>query len=357
MKFGVARIIGFGVALLLATQRFLAPEPKEGKPIPVKVVVVAMFERGEDTGDVPGEYQLWVEREHLDQILPMPAGYHHLRMSSEGVLGLLTGIGTARAASSVMALGLDPRFDLSKAYWIVAGIGGGAPGEVSLGSAVWVDRVVDGDLAYEIDARQIPQGWTTGYVPLGKSVPFEQPVSDSSAAVFTLNPELTEWAFHLTRDVALADSGDLEKFRARYAGFANALRPPFVTRGDQVSASTFWHGARMEDWAKAWVRYYTREKGNYVICAMEDTGTLQALTFLDQAGRVDLRRVLLLRTVSNYDREAPGTTAAESLKSMAAGNDSAYLPSLDAAERIGDKVVREILAHWEERKARLPRVP
>jgi hypothetical protein len=36
--------------------------------------VVTMFERGEDTGDTPGEFQLWVEREHLDQILPLPPG-------------------------------------------------------------------------------------------------------------------------------------------------------------------------------------------------------------------------------------------------------------------------------------------
>ena len=54
-------------------------------PIPIKVVVVTMFERGEDTGDVPGEYQLWVEREHLDQVLPMPAGYHHVRLNKDGV--------------------------------------------------------------------------------------------------------------------------------------------------------------------------------------------------------------------------------------------------------------------------------
>ena len=98
-----------------------------GEPIRIKVVVVTMFERGEDTGDVPGEYQLWVEREHLDQILPLPSGYHHVRLNKDGVLGLLTGVGTAKAAASVMALGLDPRFDLSKAYWIVAGIGGGDP--------------------------------------------------------------------------------------------------------------------------------------------------------------------------------------------------------------------------------------
>jgi len=38
-----------------------------------------------------------------------------------------------------------------------------------------------------------------------------------------------------------------------------------------------------------------------MISAMEDTGTMQALTFLSQASRVDLQRVLVLRTVSNYD--------------------------------------------------------
>jgi purine nucleoside permease len=106
------------------------------KPIPVKVVV-AISERGQDRGDEPGEYQLWVEREHLDQVLDLPAGYHHVRMNQDGVLGLLTGVGTAKAAASVMALGLDSRFDLSKAYWIVAGIGKGDPADVSLGSAVW----------------------------------------------------------------------------------------------------------------------------------------------------------------------------------------------------------------------------
>src|SRR5882672_3382985 len=139
------------------------------RPIPVKVVVIAMFERGEDTGDVPGEYQLWVEREHLDQVIPMPAGYHHVRLNKDGVLGILTGVGTAKATASVMAVGLDPRFDLSKAYWLVAGIGGGDPADVSLGSAVWADHVLDGDLAYEIDARQVPENWPTGYVQIGRA--------------------------------------------------------------------------------------------------------------------------------------------------------------------------------------------
>jgi purine nucleoside permease len=325
------------------------------KPIRIKVVVVTAFERGEDIGDAPGEFQLWVEREHLDQVLPLPAGYHHVRLNKDGVLGMVSGVATAKSAASVMAVGLDPRFDLSKAYWIVAGIGGGDPADVSLGSAVWADHVIDGDLAFEIDARQIPDGWPTGYVPLRKGTPYEEPIrSELEGEVYTLNPGLVGWAVHLTQDVPLADSEGLRKSRARFAGFPNALKPPFVTRGDTLSASTFWHGSKLEEWANAWTRYYTGGKGNYMVAAMEDSGTLQALTFLSQAGRVDLQRVLVLRTVSNYDREAPGTTPAESLKGMIFGNYSAYLPALEAAQIVGDKVVRDILEHWADRERTIP---
>ena len=332
-----------------------APAPE--KPIPIKVVVVTMFERGEDTGDTPGEFQLWVERENLRQIFPMPAGYHHVRLNKDGVLGVLTGVGTAKAAASVMAVGLDPRFDLSKAYWIVAGIGGGDPADVSLGSAVWADHVVDGDLAFEIDARQIPQDWTTGYVPLRKAKPYEAPAANDYGEVYTLNSDLVSWAVNVTKDVPLSDSDSLRKFRSRFVGFPNALKPPFVTRGDTLSASTFWHGSKMDEWANAWTRYYTGGKGNYMVAAMEDSGTIQALTFLSQAGRVDIRRVLVLRTVSNYDREPPGTSAADSLAQMASGNYSAYMPALEAAEEVGDKVVRDIVEHWVDRESAIPHAP
>ncbi len=344
-----SRLVRFCLLLVACPPLLLSQSTGSTKPIPIKVVVVTMFERGEDTGDTPGEYQLWVEREHLDQIIPVPSGFHHARLNKDGVLGILTGVGTAKAAASVMAVGLDLRFDLSKAYWLVAGIGGGDPADVSLGSAVWVDQVVDGDLAYEIDARQIPESWPTGYVPLRKGTPYEQPPDDTYGQLYTLNPQLTAWAFHLTTEVPLRDSESLRSSRARFAGFPNAMKPPFVTEGAQVSSSTFWHGSKMGEWANAWTSYYTKGKGNYMVCAMEDSGTLQALKFLNQAGRADMKRVLVLRTVSNYDREPPGGNVVDSLKSMVSGNYSAYLPALEAAEIVGDKVVRDLVEHWAER--------
>ena len=139
-----------------------------------KVVVVTMFEAGKDTGDIPGEFQFWVEREKLTQVLPFPQGYRDLRMNAEGtVLGVVTGVGTAKSAATIMALGMDARFDFSKTYWLVAGIAGIDPNDGPLGSAVWAEWLVDGDLGHEIDAREIPAGWTTGYIPLRKKKPYE----------------------------------------------------------------------------------------------------------------------------------------------------------------------------------------
>ena len=122
-----------------------------------------MFEPGADTGDRPGEFQAWVERLPLAGVLPFPQGYRDLRYNPDkGVLGIVTGIGTARAAASIMALGMDPRFDLSRAYWLVAGIAGADPNDMSLGSAAWAEWLVDGDLAPRDrparDARRLDHG-------------------------------------------------------------------------------------------------------------------------------------------------------------------------------------------------------
>ena len=78
-----------------------------------KVVIVTMFEAGADTGDAPGEFQYWVEREHLDRVIPLPSAYHDVRTNADSsVIGIVTGIGNINAASSIMALGSDPPFDL-----------------------------------------------------------------------------------------------------------------------------------------------------------------------------------------------------------------------------------------------------
>lgn len=330
--------------LLVSLAALIAAKPR---PIPVKVVVVTMFEVGEDTGDQPGELQYWVERDHLDRVYPMPAAYHVVRMNESGEMAVLTGQGTAHAAATIMAVGLDPRFDFSHAYWIVAGIAGGSPDRISLGSAAWARYVVDGDLAYEIDAREIPPDWSTGYIPLRKKQPLEAPAEPLPGQVYALNASLAQWAFNLTRNINLGDSDKLKQIRGNFDG-AFAQHPPFVTLGDELSSSTYWHGQLFDAWAARWVPYFTGGKGVFATTAMEDTGTLQSLESLAHAGRIDINRVLVLRAVSNYDRQPRGMSAAESLAKQRIGAYAAYLPSLEAAYVVGHTVVIELLTHWPQ---------
>ena len=304
--------------------------------IPVKVVVVAMFESGLDTGDRPGEFQNWVERLPLEEVIPFPNGYRDLRWNAEmGVLGMVTGIGTAKSAASIMALGLDPRYDLSKSYWVIAGISGIDPEDASTGSAAWAEWVVDGDISHQIDAREMKEGWPTGYIPLRLKEPYQTPVPENNeGAVYHLNPDLVNWAFELTRDIELQDPVEIQEMRSLYTDHPAAQTKPRVLKGDHLAAMTYWHGKLLNQWANDWVSYWTKGQGNFVTSAMEDTGSLQSLTFLDRAGKVDLNRVLVLRSGSNFTMQFPGITAAESLAGEKLGKGyTAFIPALDAAYR------------------------
>ena len=105
--------------------------------IPVKVVVITTFQSGKDNDPTAGEFGNWVLNLPLSVTIPFPQGYHHLRYNPElQVLGIVTGEGKSHAAASIMGLGMDPRFDLSKAYWIIAAIAGVNPNKGSVASTL-----------------------------------------------------------------------------------------------------------------------------------------------------------------------------------------------------------------------------
>ena len=109
----------------------------------------------------------------------------------------------------------------------------------------------------------------------------------------------------------------------------------------------------MNDWANRWVKYWTDGKGNFVTSAMEDTGSLQALTYLDRTGKVNKDRVMVLRTASNYTMQPPGMTAAEHL-TRHDGEDDRLAASVDSAYRVGSVAVNEITAHWPRYRNHTP---
>jgi len=94
----------------------------------------------------------------------------------------------------------------------------------------WADHVLDGDLAYEIDARQIPENWPTGYVPLRKATPYEEPVRKELEGEVSHSIRSLSAGISPDERCAASDSDSLRGSRARFVGFPNALKPPFVTR-------------------------------------------------------------------------------------------------------------------------------
>lgn len=331
------------------------------QPLEIKVVVVNMFEIGEDEGDRAGEFQLWKAGQKLDSRYPVPHGHHDIFVNEDtGVLGVVTGMGIARAAAAIMALGLDPRFDLTNAYWLVAGIAGIDPLDGTLGTAVWTDYVVDGDLAHEIDGREIPDDWKTGYFPLFTTSPYPNsdevtPTNSPNGEVYVLNSALSAWAYDLTKDIVLPSTDAMFELAEQYKDFPNALAKPKVMMGDHLAASTFWHGEMLTEWANDWVSYWTNSKGNFVTSGMEDTATLQSLTYLANAHKVDLNRVMILRTASNFTQPPPGITAAQNLENESSGSGYAGLDSaISAAYTVGSPIVNYIVEHWETTKDNLP---
>lgn len=326
--------------------------------IPVRVVVVTMFEIGADTGDTPGEFQMWRERRGLSVRVPFPQSHHDLYYNPQTqVLSMVTGMGSIRSATATLALGLDARFDLSRAYWLVAGIAGVDPHQATIGSAVWAHYLVDGDLAHEIDAREIPQGWRSGYFALNSTGPADRhPQPGDQGEVYALNPALADWAYGLTKSIALPDSPDLAAARAGYAGMPAALAPPRVMTGDNLAAMTFWHGAMMTQWAHDWVDFWTQGKGTFVTSAMEETGTAQSLAYLSRIGRADRNRLLVLRGASNFTMPPPGVAAADYLN-RENQNFSGMTASLEALYTVGGTVVDALLKDWPRFEKAPPGAP
>ena len=334
-------------ALLLGTCAFA-----QSKPWPVRAVIVTTFEVGNDTGDAPGEFQLWAEREHLDEVIEFPGGVHPLRTNKEHtVLGMVSGTTLVNATASMMALGLDPRFDLTRAYFLINGIAGVDPADASIGSAAWA-RFVVGDVARMIDEKDAPADWPYGLFPIRATVP--NPPSLTAAPwtrsnVYLMNAKLAEWAYEQTKDLKLVDDPTVAAFRAQYTE-ANAKRPPFVLMGDSFASDYFWHGKVLTRFANDWVSLYTEGKGNFVMTEMEDSGFMNAVERLGAMRRVDPARVMVLRTGSNYTMERPGHTAVESLTEPYIG----MRVALESAWLCGSTVLHWLLSHWDVASTQAP---
>ncbi|MGE9291906.1 MAG: purine nucleoside permease [Puniceicoccales bacterium] len=310
-----------------------------------RVVIVTQFQPPDPQ---PGEFSHFQQGYNLEPLKDSPLPGLLFSNPDESLLGIVAGVGAVQTATVITALGLDPRFDLSESLWIISGIAGGDPAMASLGSPVLTDWCVDGDLAWEIDARELPPNWDTGILPLGAKAPYSPPTADdgvfgSRYECSQLPSAILAWARNQLGSVPLAENDEARIEGERYRNCPLAASPPALRVGTTLSAVRFWHGHQMNEWARRWVDLFTQGQSPFITSNMEDSGTLYALRFLAQRGRVDDQRILLIRTLSNFTRPPSGEP---SVSTLIAEEGDAHLPGFELALENGYRVARKLITDW-----------
>lgn len=312
-------------------------------PRPVKMLIISMFDP---------ESKSWIDQLGLTQKIAVPGlsrDDSYVYCNDDGVCLMVTGMGHANAAASTMALIFSRQFDLTEAYVLIAGVAGIDPRMGTLGSAAWARYLVDFGIQNEIDAREKPADWSTGYAGIHAANPQTKPELAYKMEVFELNEALLKRILALTGRVQLADSPKAAAYRANYPD-PPANRPPTVIQCDTLSADTWWHGALIGERAHDWVALLTDGKGAYCTTQQEDNATFDALLRGESAGLIDTRRVAVLRTASNFDRPYPGETAEQSLSAKSGGFPVA-IQNLTVAAM---PYVHEVVADWAQWKSGMP---
>ena len=278
--------------------------------------------------------------------------YPAVRCTADDICLVTTGMGHSNAATSITALALSNRFDLRQTYFILTGIAGIDPHMGTIGSAAWARYLVDFGLAHEIDAREMPRGWKAGYFGIQTKGPDIKPKFDYGTEVFQLNEKLLRQALRLSQGVTLADNPIAQAYRRHYPQTA-AHSLPSVIQCDTAAGDTWWHGNRPGEWATRWVSLLTDGKGHYCTTQQEDNAVYEALRRGATAGRVDLARIAVLRTGSNFDRPHPGQSA---YNSLVESNSGGFDIARENLYRAGWPVVREIVTHWDVWQQGVPAV-
>ena len=173
----------------------------------VKVMIVSMF---------GPEGQVWLDNLGPWQTVTVPGlspDYPNVNCNRDDVCVMTTGMGHANAATSIMALVFSDLFDLRRTYFLVAGIAGIDPARGTLGSAAWAKYLVDFGIQWELDAREKPTDWPTGFLGINTKSPTEKPPLDYRTEVFALNASLADAVYSISRNVKLSDSDEAKVAR------------------------------------------------------------------------------------------------------------------------------------------------
>lgn len=316
-----------------------------GKPSP-KVFIISMF---------TPEAKVWYgipEFDLLERNVTVP-GFSPLfpdaRCTANGeICQLVTGEGEINAAVTVTALYSSGLFDLSETYFLIGGIAGIDPERGTIGGVTFARYATQVALQYEFDYREVPQEWSTGYIPQDSYAPGEYPNVLYGTEVFEVNDELRQIAIEYASTATLNDSAAAVAYRANYPSdiYAAANQAPSVFPCDTATSDVYWSADLLSAAFANFTSVVTN--GTSVLCTsqQEDNATLEALLRGSKAGLLDFARIIIMRTASNFFRPYPGQNPLDNLLYVHQGG---HDPALRNIYLAGIKVVEGILDNWHNR--------
>jgi len=313
-------------------------QPRVAEPVKVKVFVAAMFEIGQNTGDRAGEFQHWYERYWKDATpVTVPGALQPVYCNTDGVCGAVLGMGKVNSSSSMQAILQNPKFDFSKAYYVISGVAGTPPSRGTIGEVSWATWVVDYDLGHRWAPEENKAGEPT-FMPRKGYEEYRR---------FKLNPELVAWAMKLSAETPLKDSDAARAYRQRYPQAA-ARRAPFVGMGTHMTGDTFFHGPGMSDQAQYIAKLYGAD--DYVITEMEAA----AITLVIKRSH-GTDRVMSLRGAVNFDQGNPRESTLQHLDPAPGETAGGFAETVENIALVGTRVVDYIVKNWPQWQAGVPK--
>lgn len=300
------------------------------------------------------EQNIWLgipEFNLLEQNVTLPGlsmRFPDIHCTGDGsICQLVTGEGEINAAASTLSLVLSSEFDLSQSYFLFSGVGGISPEVGTIASVTFAQFAVQVALQYEIDAREKPKNFSTGYIPQGTTSLNSYPDYVYGTEAFQLNDALRQRAIAFAKTATLNDTLEAHTYRKQYAGvakFAPALAAPSILACDTATADTWWSGAILGKAFEDFTKLVTNGSATYCTTQQEDNAVLESLLRGHIAHRTDFSRVIIMRSGSDFDRPGPNVTVADNLFF---GQDG-YTPAVRNLYLAGVKVVQGILAGWND---------
>ncbi|MFT2090777.1 purine-nucleoside phosphorylase [Paraglaciecola sp. 2405UD69-4] len=307
------------------------------KPIEVKVFVAAMFEIGENTGDKAGEFQHWYERYFTDSKPIFVSGAKSSVYCNEsGVCGSTLGMGKVASSASMLAILLNPLFNLDKAYFVLSGVAGTPPSKGTIGDVTLASWLIDYDLGH----RWAPEEGKLGAPTFMPRKGYED------IRRYQLNSQLVAWCYKLALNAKLKDSKSAQAYGARYTQ-QQARRSPKILIGTHMTGDTFFHGPGLSAEAQYIASLYGAD--DYIATEMEAAAITQVINRLHGT-----QRVISLRGSVNFDQGNENESTLAHLDPAPGETAGGFTETVENIVSVGAKITDHIIANWDVWKDKIP---